>query len=218
MPGCTLQVALAALTVGQGDTYGCSCCCSRTFCCSHRCLLWASCKKTGSMPLGCRHYLSLIFWLQSQVTVVLSTFNMSSCLWKLQPVCMAGCARCLLVRNNVMSLICRAPGGSNPTLVAASLLPNFYNSCRCPSDCTGYSLAKAGCGFCTKTSSVLQLGAVETGCLFLQTSLRAAKSNRVSLLLLLLLFLNAFGNLNYTVLANLCLASPVHRHGVPDCK
>lgn len=103
--------------------------------------LWPPCKKIGSMPLGCRHSLSLIFWLQSQVTLVLSTFNMSSCLQKLQPACMAGCASCLLVRSDVMTLICRAPGGSDPTPAAASLLPISYSSCGCPSDCTGYCLA-----------------------------------------------------------------------------
>lgn len=81
------------------------------------------------------------FWLQSQVTLMLSTFNMSSCLWKLQPARMVACASCLLVKSNMMTLICRAPGGSDPTLIAVSLLPNSCNSCRSPTDCTGYSLA-----------------------------------------------------------------------------
>lgn len=41
-----------------------------------------------------------------------------------------------------MTLICRAPGGSDPTPVAASLLPNSYTAEGvCPSDCTIYSLA-----------------------------------------------------------------------------
>lgn len=82
-----------------------------------------------------------IFWLQSQETLVLSTFNTSSCLWKLQPACVVACASCLLVRSNMTTLICRGPGGSDPTLIAVSLLPNSCNSCSYPTDCTGCSLA-----------------------------------------------------------------------------
>lgn len=41
-----------------------------------------------------------------------------------------------------MTLIRRAPGGSDPTPVAVSLVPNSYNSLKCLHDCTGYFLAK----------------------------------------------------------------------------
>lgn len=108
------------------------------------------------------------FLALSQVCLVLSTLSVS---WKLKPLCMAGCASCLLVWNNMMTKICRAPGGSDPTLVPASPLPNYCNSCMCPRDTIDYSLLCYG------------------------LAVAFVPKNRGSFLLLIILFLKAVGNL-----------------------